>query len=659
MRLKKICWLLLTTITISTSVISFADFHAAPLVVEKSKNELIPRSLLFGNPTKVAPRISPSGKKLAYLAPDNNNILNIWVKDLEGTDPDKLVTADKKRGIRNYLWQYDENHILYEQDKDGDENSHIYQTNLLTGETRDLTPYDGVKADILSYKSRFPQTALIEMNFRDPKLFDVYRLNLMTGEITLDTENPGAVVSWQPDRYLQIRASVSIADDGEKIVSYRDNIFAPWRDILTISPSELGGHLVGLNDDNKSLYLLSSLGGNTVRLLEVDAHSGSYRTVVENKRYDIDEVFISSATNQLEAFSYTGKKYSLNAVDQVLASEFNFLDKEINNPFHIVSRDLTNKIWVIAGRSDIKPTDYYLYNRETKNIKYLFNTQPDLAAYNLSPMKPISYIARDGMKIYGYLTVPSYKDPKNLPLILLVHGGPWARDDWGLDPEVQWLANRGYAVLQINFRGSTGYGKDYLNAGNREWGNKMHTDLLDGKLWAINSGIADPQKVAIYGGSYGGYATLAALAFTPDEFSCGIDVVGPSNLITLLQTLPPYWTPGKAEMDLRIGSLEREPEFLKERSPLFKADQIKKPLMIAQGANDPRVKQNESDQIVNAMRLNHLPVEYLLFQDEGHGFARPQNRVKFYAAAEAFLAKYLDGRLEKSSPEENWEALLK
>jgi dipeptidyl aminopeptidase/acylaminoacyl peptidase len=324
--------------------------------------------------------------------------------------------------------------------------------------------------------------------------------------------------------------------------------------------------------------------------------------------------------------------------------------------FGIVSRDKADKTWLVAYTMDDGPVYWYAYERATKRAELLFSNQPKLEGAKLAKMQAVSFKAKDGMTIHGYLTLPVGVAAKDLPLIVNVHGGPWARDNWGYRPEVQWMANRGYAVLQVNFRGSTGYGKAYLNAGDKEWGRKMHQDLLDGRDWVVKQGIADPKKVAIYGGSYGGYATLAGLAFTPTEFTCGVDIVGPSNLGTLLASIPPYWAPMKAMFTKRMGDTEA---ILTERSPLYKAGDIVRPLLIAQGANDPRVKQAESDQIVAAMRKNGQTVDYLLFPDEGHGFARPENRMKFYAAAEAFLAKHLGGRVEAPSDAEKWDALKK
>lgn len=619
---------------------------------------LIPRQLLFGNPEKTAAKLSHDGTKLAYLAPDDKNVLNVWVRDLQKKGSDKQVTHDHKRGIRQFMWQFNNAAILYIQDKDGDEDWHLYQTDLATQATKDLTPFEGVRVEIVDADPRFPNDMLIQMNKRDPTLFDVYRLNLQTGQIDLDTENPGGVIGWLADHNLQVRGSQSVTADGSTLIRVRNTVTDPWRDWMTIAPTEIG-EIQDFSADNQSLYIMTSIGGDTGRLFKADIESGKQTLIVEDSRYDLSDLILNPTTYLPEAVSVDREKYEWILLDPTLKPDFEYLSEKLNGSFTLTSRDLANQNWIVVSQSDKRPSHFYLYHRPTKSLEFLFSTQPALEKYTLSPMQPIQFQARDGMTLYGYLTLPAGLEPRNLPTVLLVHGGPWTRDSWGLQPMVQWLANRGYAVLQINYRGSTGYGKAYLNAGNREWANKMHHDLLDGKQWLVEKGYANPEKVAIVGGSYGGYATLVGLTFTPDAFCCGIDIVGPSNLITLLQTLPSYWKPLQAQMDIRLGKLETEEDFLKSRSPLFKVDQIKKPLLIAQGANDPRVKQSESDQIVNAMRKKHIPVEYLLFPDEGHGFARPENRLKFYAAAEAFLAKYLGGRSEPATAEENWETLKK
>lgn len=630
-------------------------FHISFLTGEDAR--MIPRKLLFGNPEKASPKLSWDGSKLAYLAPDKDNVLNVWIKDL--ADPlkeDRMVTADHKRGIRSYLWQFDNNHILYVQDLDGDENWHLFQTDIQTKETKNLTPYEGSKVDILDYDHKFPHEMLVQINHRNKSIFDVYRIDLKKGSVQLEVENPGHFISWLADHNLQVRAGQFFTKEGATVITVRDHVNAPWKDILTIDPNEIEGSAIGFTPNNEALYIMSSVEGNTSRLFKIPVSGGKLELVVDDPNYDLDSVMTNPLNYNLEAVSVDRDKLDWIILDPKLNNDFAQLKKIEGGVFTISSRTLSNRKWIVGYLSDQKPTHYYIYDRDQQKATFLFSTQPTLEKYELGVMTPISYKARDGLTIHGYLTLPPNKEPKNLSTVLLVHGGPWSRDSWGFAPSVQWLVNRGYAVLQINFRGSTGYGKAFLNAGNREWAGKMHTDLLDGKNWMIAKGYSDPSKVAIYGGSYGGYATLVALTFTPDEFCCGVDVVGPSNIITLLKTIPPYWGPLMPRMERRIGKLNEE-DFLKARSPLYKAEFIKKPLLIAQGANDPRVKQTESDQIVAAIRVNKYPVEYLLFEDEGHGFAKPENRLKFYAAVEKFFAQYLGGLAEQPSKDEEWETL--
>jgi dipeptidyl aminopeptidase/acylaminoacyl peptidase len=620
---------------------------------------LIPREVLFGNPEKALPSLSPDGTKLGYLAPDANGVLNVWVRDLSAKATDDIkVTSDQKRGIRNYLWQYDNDHLLYIQDQDGDENSHLYQVNLKTRETRDLTPFDGVRAQILDYSRDFPDQLLVELNKRDKSVFDVYRLNLTDGSLTLDTENKNGELQWLADYNLQVRASQAYTSDGGYLIRVRDTIEAPWRELLSAGPEENNLVLVNFSKDGQSLYLISSLDSDTGRLVKMDLATKKQQVIVEDPNYDISEVMVNPTTQEIEAVGIEKDRFEWTAIDKTIADDFKRLEQK-GAIFKVTSQDLDGKKWVVAYLYDNRSPQLYVYDRATKKKEFLFTPRPNLSKYTLSKMEPISYKARDGMEIHGYLTLPQGIEAKNLPTVVMVHGGPQVRDTWGYDAKAQWLANRGYAVLQVNYRGSSGYGKKFLNAGNREWGAKMQDDLLDGKQWLIAKGYADPEKVAIFGGSYGGYAVLVGLAFTPEEFCCGVDIVGPSNLITLSKSMPSYWIPAKARINLRYGDVETEPEFLKSRSPFFKADKIVKPLLIAQGANDPRVKQAESDQIVDEMRKNNKPVEYLLFPDEGHGFARPENQFKFYAATEQFLVKYLGGRGQLPAPQENWDALKK
>ena len=614
---------------------------------EKFTTPLIPREVLFGNPERADPQISPDGTQLGYLRPVDG-VLNVWIRTL-GKNDDRVVTEDKHRGIRNFLWQYDNQHILYTQDLGGDENWRLYQTDIATKQTKDLTPFDKVRVDVVAYGWKSPNTILVQMNKRDPKVFDVQRIDLTTGKIELDTENPGDVGGWQADNDLQIRGAQVQTADGGTIIRVRDDSKSPWRDLIKWSSDETFGGVNGFSPDNKSLWVTTSLDVNAARLLEIDIATGKRKVITEDPQFDVRSTINNPKTNALEAVSYAKQRTEYVFVDPKIKADFEVLKSVRKGDIASISPNLDDTKWIVGFVSDDAPAYWYVYDRVTRKATPLFSSRPLLEKYKLSEMKPVEFEARDGMKLYGYLTTPAGMDAKNLPLVEFVHGGPWARDQWGFDRHAQWLSNRGYAVLQLNFRGSTGYGKQYVNAGDRQWAGTMHTDLLDGKDWVARQGIADPAKVCIMGGSYGGYATLAALAFSPDAFACGVDIVGPSNLNTLLKTIPPYWSTIVATFRKRMGDSE---EILSQQSPLFKADQIKVPLLIGQGANDPRVNKAESDQIVAAMRKNDKPVQYYVFPDEGHGFARPTNNMAFNAASEEFLAKYLGGRFEPASPDE-------
>jgi dipeptidyl aminopeptidase/acylaminoacyl peptidase len=616
-------------------------------VVALAQSALIPRSVLFGNPERSSPDISPDGTMLAYLAPDQG-VLNVWVRTLGKTD-DRVITNDRKRGIRNFVWQYDSQSILYGQDKDGDENWRIYQTNVATKQTKDLTPFEKSRSDIVALEPEHPETLLIQSNKRDPKVFDVYRVNLKTGELTLDTQNPGDVAGWQPDHNLEVRGAQVTTDDGGTVIRVRDDVKSPWRELIKWGPEETLGNVVDFSPDNKSVWIMTSVDANAARLISVDVATGKRTVVAEDPQFDVSFTVDQPKTHKLQAVVFLRERRDFQILDKSIQPDFDALHKVRDADISNISRDLKDDKWIVTFEGDDSPVYYYLYDRASKQATMLFSNRPALEKFKLAKVKPIEYKARDGMMIYGYLTTPAGAEAKDLPMVVFPHGGPWGRDLWGYDPYAQWLANRGYAVLQPNFRGSTGYGKQYLNAGDKQWAGTMHTDLLDGKDWAVQQGTADAKKVCIMGGSYGGYATLAGVAFSPDAFACGVDIVGPSNLNTLLKTIPPYWSTLLAVFHKRMGDNE---EFLKSQSPLFKADQIKVPLLIGQGANDPRVNKAESDQIVAAMRKNSKPVEYYVFPDEGHGFARPENRMAFNAASEVFLAKYLEGRAEPASDAE-------
>ena len=610
---------------------------------------LIPRKVLFGNPQRTQPRISPDGQRLAYIAP-LDGVLNVWVGPV-GSDAGggafEPVTRDTDRGIRLYFWAEDGRHLVYLQDKGGNEDWQLYAVDPATKETRDLTPFENVQARPLEKNKHFPDELLVELNRRDPQFHDVHRLNLATGELELVAENPGNVAGWVADVDMQVRAALSAYPDGGFGLLVRKTEEDDWHELLRWGPEDgLNSGPVGFSEDGAQMFLKDSREANAARLVRLDLLTEEVEILAEDPDYDVSGVLVHPDTREVQAATVTRARTEWIVFDEAVREDFAAIAKLHPGDFAVVSRDRADENWLVTFTVDDGPVSYYAYDRGEKQGTHLFDNRPELKAYTLAPKEPVSFEARDGLKIYGYLTVPPALGRENLPMVLNVHGGPWARDLWGYDPEAQWLANRGYACLQVNYRGSTGYGKRLLNAGNREWGAKMHDDLVAAVGWAVEEGIADPERVAIYGGSYGGYAALVGATFTPDLFRCAVDIVGPSNLITLIKSIPPYWKPLIAVFHERVGNPETEEEFLKSRSPLFRVDQIKVPMLIAQGANDPRVKQAESEQIVAAMEEKGIDHEYLLFPDEGHGFAKPENRLKFYAAAEKFLAKHLGGRSE-------------
>jgi len=626
----------------ATVIVLGVLFLAAPAMAELPP--LIPREVLFGNPQKTGPQLSPDGKFLAFIAPDDRDVLQVWVRTV-GKSDDRKLTNDKKRGIRSYFWTFAGEQLIYIQDKDGDENFHLHGVNVTTGEVRDLTPFDKVRAQIVDLDPLHPKEVLIGLNKKSPAKFDVYRLNLTTGDLEFDTENPGNITGWNADSDFKVRAAVAAAPDGGFDLRYRASVKDPWETLRHWGPDDQGSP-AGFSLDNKTLYVLANHDADTSRLLALDLATKKETVIAEDPEYDVGGALVHPTTRKIQAVSFNRDKTTWKILDKTIEADFAALAKIRPGQFSVTNRDQADKTWLVAYVTDDGPVYYYAYDRAAQKGTLLFSQQPKLEGLSLAPMKAISYKSRDGLTIHGYLTTPVGVPAKNLPTVLYVHGGPWARDVWGYNPNVQWLANRGYAVLQVNFRGSTGYGKKFLNAGNKEWAGKMHDDLIDGVDWLIKQGIPDPKKIAIMGGSYGGYATLVGLAFTPDRFACGVDIVGPSNISTLIKSIPAYWAPLMKMFAKRVGDLETEADFLKSRSPLFFVDKIKAPLLIGQGANDPRVKQAESDQIVEALRKAGKPVEYLIYTDEGHGFARPENRLHFNAHVESFLAKHLGGRAE-------------
>ncbi len=607
---------------------------------------LIPRDVLFGNPERTNPRLSPDGKRLAWIAPDTNNVLQVWVQTL-GQEDSRVVTADKKRGVRMYSWAENSRMLGYLQDADGDENFQVYGVDLESGNVRNFTAIQGVRAEIVGGHRDHPDEWLVSLNARDRSTFDVYRLNLNTGALVLDTENPGDVLGWGTDPQFRVRLAYAGMPDGGWEIRVRDDVGSPWRSLIKVGPDDNLSQ-IDFSADGKSLFIQSSVGRDTSAVIEKNLATGEEKVVVASDEVDAGNVMVHPDRHVIEAVSFEPDRSHWKVLDPAVQADFDGIRKLNDGDFWIQSRSRSDDVWLVGFTSDRASTMFYTWNRKSKQGELLFSVKPKLSDYTLAPMKPVTITARDGLKLRSYLTLPVGVPAKNLPMVLNVHGGPWGRDTWGIDPAAQWYANRGYAVLQVNFRGSTGYGKKFLNAGNRQWGLAMHDDLLDAVDWAVKEGIADRSKVAITGGSYGGYATLAGLAFTPDVFACGVDIVGPSNIRTLLGTIPPYWKPVKAMFNVRVGNIDdpKDADLVRAASPLHKADQIRRPLLIGQGANDPRVKQAESEQIVEAIEKSGGKVTYVVYPDEGHGFARPENRIDFQGREERFLADNLGGRYE-------------
>jgi len=622
------------------------------LIYSEDANTIIPRKILFGNPDKTIVRLSHDGKYISYVAP-KDDVLNIWIAPSNDPLEVKPVTNDKDRGIRAYSWAYDNRHIIFSQDEKGDENFRIYTYDIITNETRILTNDKGVRAFIYGMSHRFPNEILIGLNERDQRYFDVYKFNILNGEKNLLIEN-NKYTSFIVDDDLNIRFAKLTNEDGDvEYFQFKDN---DWIFFMKISMEDsINTGIEGFDKTGSIIYLSDSRDSDTSILKSLNLENNETKVIAKDSKADI-AIFSSHPTeNTIESVIVNYDKVTYKILDNSIKEDFEYLQKLNDGDLIITARTLDDQRWLVAFNSDIKPVKYYLYDRQNKKAEFLFSNKKALEQYSLAKMHPIIIKARDGLDLVSYITFPTdikldaqLRPNKTLPLILNIHGGPWARDSWGLNSVHQWLANRGYAVLSINFRGSTGFGKNFTNAGNMEWGKKMHDDLVDSVNWAIERGIADPKKVAIMGGSYGGYAALAGLTFTPDLFACAVDVVGPSNLLTLIKSVPPYWEPILSDLKKRVGpwDTEEQREALNQISPLTFANKIKKPLFIAQGRHDPRVKQAESDQIVKEMRSKNIPVIYALYNDEGHGFAKPENRLSYYALVEQFLATILRGKSE-------------
>ena len=613
--------------------------------------ELIPRQVLFGNPERVSPRISPNGTGLAWIAP-HEGVLNVWLAPVgaDGVhwDAAQVVTDDTDRGIRVFRWAHDGYHLLYLQDSGGDENWRLYDVDLRTMQRRDLTPFEGVQAQILATEKKHPSEVLVGLNRDNPALHDVYRLDLVTGDLVKEVENPG-FAGWVADTELVIRAGVELnPHNGAMVVHVRDGNSDAWRVVLSVPFEDtLTSAPMAISADGASMLALSSAGADTGRLVRIDLATGAQEVLASDPDADVSGVRVHPDTRDPQIVTWVKERMEYRVLDPSVEADVAAIRALHPGDPDIVAQDDSDTVWLIGFTNDAGPVPYFLYDRQRREGRFLFDHQPELSRYELAPMEPFCYTARDGLTIHGYVTFPPGAGRTGLPMVLNVHGGPWGRDNWGFSSEAQWLANRGYVCVQVNFRGSTGYGKAFVNAGDREWGAAMQDDLTDAVAFAVAEGWADPDRVAIFGGSYGGYAALAGVAFTPDLYRCAVDIVGPSNLKTLIETIPPYWHPQIALFHRRVGNPETDAEFLWSRSPLSRAAGIHTPLLIAQGANDPRVKQAESEQIVAALRDAGIDYEYMLFPDEGHGFAKPTNRLRFYAAAERFLARHLGGRAEE------------
>lgn len=625
-----------------------------------AETPLIPRDVLFGNPEKVQLRISPDGKYLSYLAPVDG-VLNVFVAPSDDISKARPVTSDTKRGIQMHAWTYSPGVLVYTQDQDGNENDQVYAVDVTSDETRNLVNNPAVKAQLSGTSPEFPDEILIGFNDRAPQFHDLYRVNLKTGERKLVMKNPGMieggfVAGFLSDDHFNVRLAFTMHMDASAQM-YKPDAEGKWEklgapiageDSLTTGPA-------GFDKSGDILYMIDSRNRDTAGLFAINLKDNTTSLIAENARADVGGIVADPIHYKIQAVSFEYQREEYQVIDPAIKADFEILSRLGDGEFQVTSRTLDDQKWTVALIDDDGPVKYYLYDRILKKPQFMFVNRTDLENQPLVPMHPVIIKSRDGLDLVSYLTLPKEADPdgdgkadKTVPLVLNVHGGPWARDSWGLNPEHQWLANRGYAVLSVNYRGSTGFGKNFLNKANREWAGKMHDDLLDSVQWAIDHGVTTKDKVAIYGGSYGGYATLVGLTFTPDTFACGVDIVGPSSLITLLENAPPYWQPFMPSMIQRVGdpNTQEGKSFLDSRSPITRVDAITKPLLIGQGANDPRVTQDQADMIVKKMNEKDIPVTYVLYPDEGHGFARPENSLSFYAVAEAFLAKHLGGRFE-------------
>jgi dipeptidyl aminopeptidase/acylaminoacyl peptidase len=624
---------------------------------------LIPRDVLFGNAEHSWPQISPDGEQIAWLAPDKNDVVNVWVGSIDGAKT-RVVTNENHRPIEWYAWAGDSKHILYLQDNAGDEINHLFSADLTNDNVRDLTPFRGVRAQNVLTDLQHPKFVLVALNLRDRHAFDMYRIDLESGAIMLEATNPGEVLTWTTDNDFVIRAATIFdGKSGNTVIRVREAVDKPWRN-LVVMPFEralfggqvVGGSLIaGFDPDGKSLIIHSALHSDKGRLVRVDLRDGKELEVLaQDPQADVAESGLGSELNVLRdpithaiqavEFNYTTPRWDF--LDPKMQSDFAEIGKEVPGFLDLISRDRADKKWVVTSRRSDTPATYYAFDRATKKLTKLFDEHAALMRATLASKKPVVIKARDGLELVGYLTTPAGVAPKDLPMVLLIHGGPWFRDDDSFDPEVQLLVNRGYAVLQVNYRGSTGFGLKCLNAGTNEWGRGTQEDLFDAVQWTIDQKIADPKRIAAMGWSGGGFATLLALEMRPELFACGVDGVGPADLATLFRSFPSYWSNILTRWRRRGGDFDHNEKLNREVSPLYHVDKIRAPLLIGQGKNDPRVTIENANAMVQALRASKREVVYVVYPDEGHGFARPENQIDFYGRVEEFLAKHLGGRAE-------------
>ncbi|MBX3231742.1 MAG: S9 family peptidase [Labilithrix sp.] len=620
----------------------------------KADPSVLARKVIFGNPDHAGPRVSYDGKQLAWLAP-KDGVLNVYVAPINDPSKAKAVTDEKGRPVNGFFWTSDGKRVLYAIDKNGDENVHVYSVEIANGKVTDLTPFEKTQGRVQETSDKAPTTVLVAMNDRDAKYHDIYKVDLVSGKRTLVQKNEAGYAGFLTDEDFKVRYAMKSRPDGGSDVLVADGKggFKDWQTIKFEETMTTGP--MGFDKAGTTLYMRDSRDRDTSALFAYDTKTQKSKLLAEDARADLGGLIVSPVDGRVQAASFDYERRNWKVLDKSIEPDLEALKKVVDGDVEIVSRSRDDKTWTVAYVVSDGPVRYYVYDRTKKEAKFLFTNRPALEGKKLAKMHPVVIPSRDGKNLVSYLSLPVAADPDGkgkpsapVPTVLLVHGGPWGRDGWGLNGMHQWLTSRGYGVLAVNFRGSTGFGKAFVNAGDKEWAGKMHDDLLDAVEWLKKNNVADPSKIAIMGGSYGGYATLVGLTFTPDVFACGVDIVGPSNLNTLLATIPPYWAPMFENFSKRIGDprTDEGKKLLTERSPLTRAGAIQRPLLIGQGANDPRVKQAESDQIVGAMKAKSLPVSYVLFPDEGHGFARPPNRIAFNAVAEIFLAQHLGGVYE-------------